>query len=87
MSFERISRAALAALAALLWIGLTSAGCKDEGPYTIRGSARLPDCVESDAAPLDGTRWFDLGVVTIESAGCEPAVRPGGRPLGACACT
>jgi hypothetical protein len=47
-------------------------GCgADEGPWLIRGTARLPACNEPAAFDLDGSTWFDDGEVTVTSAGCS----------------
>ena len=60
-------------LVALVLLGLALSGCGKDEVYFIRGSARLPDCMDPPAADLDGTEWYDNGVVTIESAGCGSA--------------
>jgi hypothetical protein len=44
------------------------AGCKD--PAFIPGTGRLPDCDEPPVANLNGTVWFNLGPVTVLTAGC-----------------
>ncbi|MBW2589069.1 MAG: hypothetical protein JRD92_19385 [Deltaproteobacteria bacterium] len=49
-------------------------GCQMEGPYFIPGTGTLPDCNEAPITNLDGACWFDSGVVTIRSAGCQEAV-------------
>ncbi|MCA9665238.1 MAG: hypothetical protein KC503_06605 [Myxococcales bacterium] len=51
---------------------LLSVSCSaGDGPYLIRGTARLPSCTTAPAIDMSGTRWFDSGTVTITSAGCE----------------
>jgi len=67
------SRSFSFALLVLSCAGLALAGCKDEGPYFIQGSARLPDCTDPPAFDLDGTEWFDQGDVTIQTTGCGTA--------------
>lgn len=58
----------------LVWVGsaltVLLGSCAGEETYFIPGTGALPDCTEAPAANLDGSCWFDRGVVTIESAGC-----------------
>ena len=61
-------------LLALSCAGLAVAGCKDGGPYFVSGSARLPYCMVAPDFDLDGTGWFDRGVVTIQTTGCDSAL-------------
>ena len=49
-------------------------GCDKEEVYFIPGTGMLPDCNEAPVTNLDGTCWFDRGVVTIRSAGCREAM-------------
>ena len=44
------------------------------GLYFIPGTGTLPDCNEAPNTDLDGTLWFDQGIVTIRTAGCEGAM-------------
>ena len=47
----------------------------------IRGSARLPACVETPAFDLDGTFRVDSGMLTVTTAGCDLEV---GTPVRVC---
>jgi hypothetical protein len=49
-------------------------GCGGGDGAFIPGTADLPDCSDPPAMNLDGTEWFDVGTVTILSAGCPDAV-------------
>lgn len=62
------------------WLGACGGG--DEGPYTVEGSARLPQCSEPPAVNLDGTVWYDNGQLTIQTEGCGYDV---GEVLEVCA--
>lgn len=60
-------------IALSILVTLSSFGCGgDGGPYSISGSAKLPDCAEPPDFNLDGTRWYDQqgGSVLIKTAGC-----------------
>lgn len=46
--------------------------CQPGPPYSISGTATLPECEEPAAFDLTG-RWNDSGVVTVETAGCDGA--------------
>lgn len=59
------------------------AGCPSEGPYTISGSARLPECTETPGRDLTG-RWYDQGMLTVSSAGCEASQAPLGAIFVTC---
>jgi len=62
----------------------STTGCgRNDGPYFIPGSAELPACDEAPAFDLDGTSWYDLGEVEIQSTGCAGAVP--GQTFDACA--
>jgi hypothetical protein len=65
----------------LLCVLAVTACSTDEEPQLIRGSARLPDCIEAPVFDIDGSLWFDNGSVTVTSAGCE---EPAGTTLGVC---
>lgn len=56
--------------------------CKED-VYFIPGTGTLPDCNEPAATDLDGSVWFDQGLVTIGSAGCQDATS--GDAFMACA--
>lgn len=47
--------------------------CSKGETYFIPGTGALPDCTETPATNLDGSCWFDTGVVTIGSVGCSDA--------------
>ena len=70
-------------LSLLLVLTTLVAGCPSEGPYTISGSARLPECTEVPARDLTGL-WFEQGVLTITSAGCEANQAPLGTVFDTC---
>ncbi|MEM7136958.1 MAG: hypothetical protein AAF500_10290 [Myxococcota bacterium] len=55
--------------------------CQPGPPYFIPGSATLPACDQAAAFDLEGT-WFDSGVVTVESEGCDGA--PAGATFDVC---
>jgi hypothetical protein len=48
--------------------------CNKEEIYFIPGTGTLPDCDEAPATDLDGACWFDSGVITIGSLGCQEAM-------------
>ena len=56
-------------------------GCQPSPPYSISGSATLPVCEEPPAFDLTGT-WFDVGIVTVNTTGCDGA--PSGSVFDAC---
>lgn len=60
---------------------LILAACGDSPPYSIVGSATLPACEEAPAFDLTGT-WFDSGIVTISTTGCDGATA--GATFDAC---
>lgn len=47
--------------------------CKEE-LYFIPGTGTLPDCDEAPITNLDGSLWFDQGMVTVQSEGCPGAM-------------
>ena len=57
----------------LVCIGMTLAlgGCSKGETYFIPGTGTLPECTEAPATNLDGSCWFDRGIVTIGSVGCS----------------
>ena len=63
-------RRAMAAAMVLVVAGCPSEG---EGPFSVAGSARLPNCTEDAALDLDGHTWIDRGTITTSSAGCLDA--------------
>jgi len=60
--------------AVYVWILAALGSCSKEEIYFIPGTGTLPDCTEAPATNLDGACWFDSGVVTIGSAGCQEAM-------------
>jgi len=70
----KLHRLALLTVVVCLMVGPPGIGCQDEGPWYIPGSATLPNCTDPPAFDLDGTEWYDSGVLEIQSAGCEPAI-------------
>lgn len=48
--------------------------CNKEEIYFIPGTGTLPDCNEAPVTNLDGECWFDRGVLTIGSLGCQDAM-------------
>ncbi len=48
--------------------------CGKDEIYFIPGTGTLPDCNETPDMNLDGSCWFDRGVVTIRSDGCREAM-------------
>ncbi len=59
------------------------AGCPSDGPYSISGSAVLPNCTETPERDLSGL-WFDEGTLTITSEGCEGSDAPLGSVFDSC---
>ncbi|MEM9067674.1 MAG: hypothetical protein AAGE52_04185 [Myxococcota bacterium] len=60
----------------LFGVALAFTGCAvidDGGPYFIPGSAMLDECSEPPEYDLTG-RWFDSGLVTIQTEGCADTV-------------
>lgn len=49
-------------------------GACEEDVYFIPGTGTLPDCNEPAVTNLDESVWFDQGLVTIGSAGCQDAM-------------
>lgn len=60
---------------------VVATSCSGSAPYSIPGSATLPACEEAPAFDLTGT-WFDSGVVTVSTTGCDGA--PAGATFSAC---
>jgi hypothetical protein len=58
---------------AYVCIVIALGACKED-LYFIPGTGTLPDCNEPAVTDLDGTLWFDQGLVTIRSAGCQEAM-------------
>lgn len=71
-TIARTSGATLVALALLL----AGCGITDGPPWHIPGTAELPQCTEPPAFDLDGAAFSDVGIVTIQSAGCAES-QPG----------
>lgn len=69
----------------LAWLSMALGACSitDGPPYSISGSATLPDCSDTPEMDLSGL-WFDQGIVTITSAGCEEEGAPLGAMFGSC---
>ena len=68
---EKLTRAALPRLALLGLALLLVQGACSESTFTIDGTGRLPACSDPAGFDFDGTRWWDSGIVTVDSAGCE----------------
>jgi hypothetical protein len=58
---------------ACICIVIALGACKGD-LYFIPGTGTLPDCNEAPSTDLDGTLWFDQGIVTIRTAGCDQAM-------------
>ena len=58
---------------AYVWVVIALGAC-GEGVSFIPGTGTLPNCNEEPNTNLDGTLWFDQGIVTIRTAGCQQAM-------------